>query len=116
MKLIYIAGKYSGENYKETDENIRIAVRAALGVIEFKWRFGWFPITPHLNSKHFERFEFKDIHKLYFYDGTMALLRKCDAVLAISNWKGSAGAMAEIQEADRLGIPVYFSINEIPEK
>ena len=37
----------------------------------------------------------------------MELLRRCDAVLCVSNWRDSVGARAEVEEARRLGLPVF---------
>ena len=39
--------------------------------------------------------------------GTMELLRRCDAVLCVGNWRDSVGARAEVEEARRLGLPVF---------
>jgi hypothetical protein len=42
-----------------------------------------------------------------FLEGTMELLRRCDAVVLVPNWRDSAGAQAEVAEAERLGLPVF---------
>jgi hypothetical protein len=39
--------------------------------------------------------------------GTLELMRRCDAVILVHNWRDSAGSRAEVDEAKRLGIPVF---------
>ena len=36
------------------------------------------------------------------------------AVFALPNWQDSMGAKAEIEEAKRLGKPVFYSLDELP--
>lgn len=45
----------------------------------------------------------------------MAWLRKSDAVFVLPGWMESAGTLAEIKEANRLGIPVFFEIDDLME-
>ncbi len=48
--IIYIAGKYTGKNRKEIDENIEKACKAAIKL----WEAGHTVFCPHLNIAHFE--------------------------------------------------------------
>jgi hypothetical protein len=43
-------------------------------------------------------------------DGDLELLRRSDAVLLTDNWEKSSGARAEVEEANRVGIPVFTSL------
>jgi len=54
-------------------------------------------------------------HEYQFWlDQDMEWLRVCDAVFRI--FGESSGADKEVKEAERLGMPVYYSIFDVPEK
>lgn len=97
MKLIYIAGPYRGD----VEANILAATR--MGQI-LKRGQKVFPIVPHCNG---------DGPDDYMLAGTMALMRRCDAVLALPTWQSSQGAVAEIRDADARGLPVFYSVDEL---
>ena len=46
----------------------------------------------------------------------MKILQCCDAVFALPNWQDSSGAKEEIEEAKRLGKPIFYSLDELPNK
>lgn len=98
-KVIYIAGKYRGRTPWEVEQNIRAAEEVAAKV----WAAGMVALCPHANSRHMDGVA-SDEH---FLAGTLELMRRCDAVVLVPNWRDSAGAQAEVAEADRLGIPVF---------
>jgi len=99
MKVVYIAGKYRGPNPWSVEQNIQAAQAVAAKVIAA----GHMPLTPHLNTAHMEGLA----DDAFFLAGTMELLRRCDAVLCVGNWRDSVGARAEVEEARRLGLPVF---------
>jgi hypothetical protein len=99
MKVIYIAGKYRGPTAWAIEQNIRVAEDVAALVI----RAGHMPLTPHKNTAHMEGLADDD----FFLAGTMELLRRCDALLCVGNWRDSAGARAEVEEARQCQIPVF---------
>ena len=99
MKVIYIAGKYRGPTPWAIEQNIRAAEDMAARVIQL----GMMPLCPHANTRHMEGLA----DDQFFLDGTMELLRRCDAVVLVPNWRDSAGARGEVTEAQRLGMPVF---------
>lgn len=99
MRLVYVAGAYRAPTPWGVQQNINAAAAIAAKV----HAAGMFAVCPHLNSAHMEGVA-DDAH---FLNGTMALMRVCHAVILVSNWRSSAGALAEVAEAMRLGIPVY---------
>lgn len=99
MKVIYIAGKYRGPTAWAIEQNIRAAEEVAARVVQL----GMMPLCPHSNTRHMDGLA----HDEFFLAGTLELMRRCDAVLLVPNWRDSAGARAEVAEADRLGIPVF---------
>ena len=116
MKLIYIAGKYTGVTYAEVEKNIIDARRAAIDLLSKKWEKGFFPVTPHLNTAHFESMReivFCNIDYDFWLKGTKEILKRCDGILLLENWIYSSGAIEEKKYAEKLGIPIYYSIDEI---
>ena len=99
MRLIYIAGPYRSATPWGVEQNIRAAEDLAVKV----HAAGMFAVCPHANSRHMEGVA-DDEH---FLVGTMALMRVCHAVILTREWRSSSGALAEVAEATRLGIPVF---------
>lgn len=109
MKLIYIAGKYSDDTYELIDANILVARNAAIQCI----KKGWFPITPHLMSAHFEC-SLPDIPNEFYYEGDFKLLNICHAILMLDNFLDSTGALGELDHANDNDITVYMDIKYVP--
>ena len=107
MMMIYTAGPFSGKTRDEVEANIDRMVALSLEVA----RLGAFPVCPHANTAH------PDFEKLqpytFWIDGTMELLRRCDAVLLSADWERSSGARGERAEAERLRLPVFASLDEL---
>lgn len=109
MKLIYIAGPYRASCQLKTQRNI---VRAeSVGKRVLTQLTGWFPVIPHMNTAMWD-FDsmLKTVSDKDYLDGTMEIMRRCDAVLAFDT---SEGTRAEIAEAEKLGIPVYKRIEDV---
>ena len=43
-------------------------------------------------------------------EGTLELLRRCDAALFLEGWEQSEGSRAEMDEADRLRVAVLYDL------
>lgn len=99
MKVIYIAGKYRGPNAWAVEQNIRAAEEVAARV----WAAGMVALCPHANARHMDGVA-SDEH---FLAGTLELMRRCDAVVLVPNWRDSEGVRAEVAEAERLGLPIF---------
>lgn len=109
MKLLYIAGSYRGKTPAHTQYNINQAWEVGRQVIVRLGRFGWFPVIPHLCSMHYDGLQSDE----FFLSGTEELMLRCDAVLVQGNYMESAGTLHEIRAAEYMGIPVYYSIEDI---
>lgn len=104
MRLIYIAGPYTALTAADVAENVQRARRVADRVN----RDGGgrcFAVTPHFLGSGIE----DSGDPQFWYDATMAVLRRCDAVALVDGWEKSKGALEEVAEADRLGLPVFES-------
>jgi hypothetical protein len=106
IELLYLAGPYSGD----VVANVAAARDAARWVVEN--RPCWFPVTPHLMTAHMEYLAPRE----YFLEGTLAVLERCRAVALLPGWHRSEGTLGEITRAGKLGMPVYISVQEVPER
>ena len=92
MKVIYIAGKYSGGNEYEVKKNIATAEDAAVAI----WKtLKASVVCPHLNTAHWGQL----LTHQQFIDGDLAIMERCDAVLFLDGWKESRGACLEHNHA-----------------
>ena len=66
------------------------------------------------DTAHFDH-DFPELADDQFWlDGTLELMRRCDAVVLVDGWQHSSGARGEIEEARKLGIKVYLSSGTLP--
>src|SRR5947207_11192639 len=105
MRVIYVAGKLSGPNNFEIARNVAAAEDVGLRVAQF----GAMPLSPHSNTGL--KF-FGTITEDFWYEGTLELLRRCDAVIMVPGYESSRGARAECEEAHRLNLPVFFVVED----
>ena len=106
MKLLYIASPYRAKEPWRVEVNIQAALTLAREVVKITDK--WFPVVPQANTAHFDGMRSDQ----YFLDGTLEMLRKCDAVLMGPWWQDSDGCCAEYVEAERLGLPIFESLGE----
>jgi hypothetical protein len=105
--LIYCAGPFSAPTREGVEANI--AAMELLGIEVAK--LGALPVIPHANTQHPD---FEHVQPYTFWiDGTLELMRRCDAVLCSPRWKESSGARGERDEAVSLGLPVFDSLAEL---
>ena len=109
MKVVYIIGPFRGPTAWDIAENVRAAERMALAVA----RAGAMPLCPHANTAHFHG----QLDDKFWLEGTMELLKRCDAVVLVDGWERSEGSCAEKDAAREMGIPVFWpdSIDDLAE-
>lgn len=101
MKKVYIASPYSGGSQ---EDNVQ---RQIMAFYEIQKK-GMAPFAPLL--WHF-------VHEVYpieydkWLDLGMEWLRTCDCLLRLSGQ--SNGADKEVEEAQKLGIPIFYSLEEL---
>jgi len=100
MKIVYIAGPFRGKTPWDVECNVRRAEILALAVA----RAGAMPLCPHTMTRHFD----KQCTDEFWLEGTLALLRKCDAIIMTVDWMQSTGAQLEYNEARNIQMPVFF--------
>ncbi len=102
--LVYVAGPYRAGSEWGLVENIRNAESVAL----LAWSLGCAVICPHKNTAHFGGA--MNLPDEVWLRGDMTMLRRCDAVVLCPGWRRSAGTLAEVAEAEALGIPVVEGV------
>ena len=105
MKVIYISGKFRGESSWHVEQNIRAAEELALEV----WKLGAVALCPHLNTRFFQGVLPDEI----WLEGDIELVRRCDAMLMVHNWRDSVGAVHEKEFADSIKQPVFYDIERL---
>jgi hypothetical protein len=101
LRTVYIAGKFRGPNAWEIEQNIRAAEVVGMEVA----KLGAAPVIPHANTRFFHGTITDD----FWLAATMALLERCDAVMLVPGWPDSKGALAEIERAMQLGLPIFYA-------
>lgn len=103
MKLVYIAGPFRGSTPLDVRRNVERARDYGLQVAHL----GAYPVIPHTMTCDFD----KQLTDQFWLDGTMALLRRCDGILLIDRWQASIGARLEREEAIRLRLAAFDTVN-----
>ena len=108
MRLVYVAGPYRGKNRWHVQRNIHFARMKGIDLIAHC--LNCYPVIPHLNTAEFDFSPTLGMVGDQFYlDGTLALMKKCDAVLLVTPDadKHSSGTASEVAHAELMGIPVF---------
>lgn len=103
MKLIYIAGPFTGKNALEISQNVARAEYWAAAVAEC----GAMPICVHSLGKSMHGIQ----SEAFWYDGTLEVLKRCDAALFINGWPHSKGCQSEYAFCKANGILTFAETN-----
>lgn len=102
MKLVYVAGPYRAKTVWGVEQNIIAAQRVTAQVLAID---GLHPVCPHMNTRQMEGIASDE----QVLEGTLEMLRRCDAVIIDGRWASSAGTRGEVAEALRLGLPILYA-------
>lgn len=110
---IFISGPITNGGTASEDEvyqNVANAVEAGIELI----RKGYAPFIPHLSvlTNNIAKQQGKEIPWQTWMKIDNAYLSESDAVLFLGN---SKGADIELECAKQFGLPVYYSVEEVPE-
>lgn len=106
--LIAVAGPYSAESEQQKAANLKAMNAAAAEV----YRKGHIPVIG-VNASLNVADELPDLNrKKVISDISFAVVERCDAILMTGS---SPGADIERKLIEEKGLPVYYSIDDIPE-
>lgn len=105
MIVVYVAGPFRGADGWEIAENVHRAEQLARAVA----RLGAMPLTPHSIGAKMHGTE----TDAFWLEGTLELLRRCDAAIFTHDWHRSTGARGENEEAGKLGIPRFYNLENL---
>ena len=109
-KRIYVAGGMSDPDCLEFLANLRRGIRVSAELL----LMGFAPYSPFIDFQFFLTLRNNEkitgeMIKAY----AMAWLEVSEAVLVLPDYESSKGTITEIKRAEELGIPVYYSIEEL---
>jgi len=105
VKVVYVAGPYSAPSHVERELNIVQARTVGAAIV----RLGAVPFIPHSNTAHFDDVASPE----FFYAAGLEFLHRSDAVFMGPFWEKSSGSLLELREAGRVGIPVFYTLQEL---
>lgn len=100
LALCYIAGPFRGPTPFDVKINVHEAEMLGLEVAAI----GGYPIIPHSMTGNFD----KQLTDQFWLEGSLELLRRCDAIVMNVRWRESVGAKAEHIAAERMGMPIFY--------
>lgn len=107
---IYVAGPYTAPTIEQCEENSKKAIDASLEL----FKKGYIPFVPHL--AHWADLRAKETGVNMSWEDYMAwdleFLKSCDAFLYLGP---SRGADIELKIAKKLGLKIYYSLEEVPD-
>jgi len=107
---VYVAGPYSADNVISILDNIRRGIRTSTEV----FLAGYSPFCPWLDFLYtllLQGNEQLTVEDYYRY--SLDWLDVAEAVLVLPGWEKSKGTLVEIARAKELGIPIYYSLQEL---
>lgn len=107
MKIVYVAGPFRASTAWGIAENVRNAERWSIELV----KRGVMPLVPHLNTQHC----FGLADEKFFLEGTLELLRRCDAAVFIPGWEKSSGSVGEHEFCARVRKPLLELSSNEPE-
>lgn len=107
MRIVYIAGPYRGPTAWDIERNVRRAEERAFEVFQL----GAMPMIPHANTRFFHG----QGSDSFWLEGTLELLRRCDALITVDDWHRSQGATGEVADAVIRGVPVFHTVPDLGE-
>lgn len=99
-KVAYIASKYTDTTKGKMEKNLRFAERWGKKLT----KLGYAVISPLSNSEYLE--DTLDWRQMIKMD--LAIIKKCDLLIALPNWRRSRGARLEVWWAKRYGVEVKY--------
>ena len=104
MVLVYVAGPYRAKEHYDVLTNIRTAEAA----YDKLTAAGIYAYCPHVHTAFKNGLADDD----FWLSHGLEMVRRCDALVLIGDWRLSEGSMAEMALATEMGMPVFDGIEE----
>lgn len=113
MPLVYIAGPFRGKLPWHVTQNVNAAEKVAGDLLLLCEERGvrCMPVIPHTMTKNFDGM----LDDAFWLDGTLELMRRCDASLFALPRENSVGTRGEWDFAERIGQPAFESVKDVVE-
>ena len=110
-RVIYVAGAYSANHILDVFDNMRIGIETSTKLFQL----GFSPFAPWLDYHFCLQLPREHLSVGRFYDYSIDFLQRCDAVLVVDNQRniGSSGTNKELAKANELGIPVFYTLQDL---
>jgi hypothetical protein len=109
MNRLYIAGAFNAPNVQGVLTNMRVGMDASLELI----KEGFATYVPWLDYQLWLMDSEGELTVEKMQANSLEWLKVSDAVLVLEGWEQSEGTKAEIKEAKKQGIPVFYSKKEL---
>lgn len=100
MKVVFISGPYRAPTVYQIQQNINAARAVALRY----WEQGYAVICPHANTALMDG----ALPDHVWLDGDIELVKRCDVIVMMRNWRSSCGALQELATARTYELDVIF--------
>ena len=100
--IIYLTGKYYGNNWQEIEDNISVAKVISVRL----WNLGYTVICPHLNTAHFDDYCQNVTYEEWIFK-YMSVLELCDSLVLMPYYHLDESVKLVKQWAEYKNIPVY---------
>lgn len=106
---VYVAGAYSADNVLSVLQNIGRGEKACAEL----FRLGFAPFCPWHDKSYVIDNPDVEFSVEDFYEFSIAWLEVSEIMLVLPGHSGSGGTVKEIKLAEEIGIPIFYSIDEI---
>jgi hypothetical protein len=114
-KRVYVAGAYTPTDQEkhpiiETFMNMNVGIRAATKIMLMKH----VPFCPWIDFHFFLALEKgQEITMEDIYEYSIGWLEVSDCMWVLPGWENSYGTKKEIEVAEKLGIPIFYTFEEL---
>lgn len=104
MILVYVAGPYRAKTAWGIECNIHRARCVGVEVA----RLGLMPVIPRTSTAHLDV-----VPDDFWLEGTLELMRRCDALITVDGWYESSGSRREVATMNDMNRPTFHSLAEL---
>jgi len=106
LKVIYISGAITAKTPYQRWLNARHSEEVMINLL----KAGWAVICPHKNTENLDGSINRNLSTEhdFWIKMDLELLRRCDAIYMLRNYRHSVGSKAELKEAKKLGLDIYY--------